>query len=771
MDNMYNILKKMKLQRLAKDRIKGGKGDKAKDKDFSPKEVKMGHVVEGEHTSSKELAAEITRDHLTEDPKYYSKLKDAGLADELEKGQNGDWQKEGYQIRHEKPYKNKGRMESISVVSLNGVDVARFKFAYSKKNNQLNVLAAEVHPDHQRKGIATAVYSQIEKKTNLKLTPTLSQTQDAKALWAQPNRPFGKSEDLEKGSFQRRYPFNPTDVSQEARDAVESWIDGDGDRSSIPLMTGNDRLRAIQKLHAVAPSRRNPETGEREFLLHRGQSTQDIRNGQIGQNGLASFTPFPKVAANFANDALINQLELRPENHDESLSKFGNVYSAWIPESAIHHIPNQWGTADNTQIKAGGYRSEYEVIAKTPKLELMSTKHNNIKHLIDLHEKHVNAVKADKQKPPTERYKKSEDLNGSNNLMHLEHYSSQPDLKQIDPKFHGTGVKGEESKRKQNPDWVDRSYHYVAGTTPESMVGAMPHKYTSSVPKDKIYDYQADPLNLRSKSMWGNKVDPNTYEKNIKEAGYHGYINKGAPGMGSVVALFHPVQAQKIEKSEELLKGAGRIAPKGLDPKNTRPDQDVKTFQPGQTSAKFLDRKHAKLFPGYPAPSIDKDVAGIFYPSVTADPSGESAQAFAPAGVHDVIEHEGHHALVDKLIAVHGVDKIYNMYNNLLQQIHPKVLDFVTQVARSNPEYAKMERHPTTRYQLAHKEELVNMIRDFVHGSGPGSRREQWNAALDNPHFVRNWGFKTGQEFDTEVKRAWKTIRDGANKMKPEDLK
>lgn len=557
MDNMYNILKKMKLQRLAKDRIKGGKGDKAKDKDFSPKEVKMGHVVEGEHTSSKELAAEITRDHLTEDPKYYSKLKDAGLADELEKGQNGDWQKEGYQIRHEKPYKNKGRMESVSVVSLNGVDVARFKFAYSKKNNQLNVLAAEVHPDHQRKGIATAVYSQIEKKTNLKLTPTLSQTQDARALWAQPNRPFGKSQDI----------------------------------------------------------------------------------------------------------------------------------------------------------------------------------------------------------------------NESSNLLHLEHYSSQPDLKQIDPKFHGTGVKGEESKRKQNPDWVDRSYHYVAGTTPESMVGAMPHKYTSSVPKDKIYDYQADPLNLRSKSMWGNKVDPNTYEKNIKEAGYHGYINKGAPGMGSVVALFHPVQAQKIEKSEELLKGAGRIAPKGLDPKNTRPDQDVKTFQPGQTSAKFLDRKHAKLFPGYPAPSIDKNVGGIFYPSVTADPSGESAQAFAPAGVHDVIEHEGHHALVDKLIAVHGVDKIHNMYNNLLQQIHPKVLDFVTQVARSVPEYAKMERHPTTRYQLAHKEELVNMIRDFVHGSGPGSRREQWNAALDNPHFVRNWGFKTGQEFDTEVKRAWKTIRDGANKMKPEDLK
>ena len=164
----------------------------------------MGRRVEREHTKDKGVAAEITRDHLAEDPKYYSKLKDAGLADELEKGLRGDWQKEGYQIRHEKPYKNKGRMESISVVSLDGVDVARFKFAYSKANNELNVLAADVHPDHQRKGIATAVYNQMESKTNLKLTPTSSQTQDARALWNQPNRPFGKSENLSKSQPQLR---------------------------------------------------------------------------------------------------------------------------------------------------------------------------------------------------------------------------------------------------------------------------------------------------------------------------------------------------------------------------------------------------------------------------------------------------------------------------------------------------------------------------------------------------------------------------------------
>ncbi len=73
----------------ASEKIVGGKGDRKKDSQFSPKEIKMGHKVEMEHTSSPRIAAEITRDHLTENPKYYSKLKQAGLADELKKGKIG----------------------------------------------------------------------------------------------------------------------------------------------------------------------------------------------------------------------------------------------------------------------------------------------------------------------------------------------------------------------------------------------------------------------------------------------------------------------------------------------------------------------------------------------------------------------------------------------------------------------------------------------------------------------------------------------------------
>jgi len=65
------------------DKIKGGKGDKASEKDFDPKELEMGLAVEMEHTTDKAIALEITKDHLTEDPHYYSKLKKADLADEI----------------------------------------------------------------------------------------------------------------------------------------------------------------------------------------------------------------------------------------------------------------------------------------------------------------------------------------------------------------------------------------------------------------------------------------------------------------------------------------------------------------------------------------------------------------------------------------------------------------------------------------------------------------------------------------------------------------
>lgn len=58
-----------------KDKIPGGLADKKKPSDFDQKALKQGIEVEMEHTSDKAVATEIAMDHLTEDPKYYDKLK------------------------------------------------------------------------------------------------------------------------------------------------------------------------------------------------------------------------------------------------------------------------------------------------------------------------------------------------------------------------------------------------------------------------------------------------------------------------------------------------------------------------------------------------------------------------------------------------------------------------------------------------------------------------------------------------------------------------
>lgn len=44
-----------------------------------PEQLQIGIEVEQEHTNDKKIAEEIARDHLAEDPHYYTKLKQAGL--------------------------------------------------------------------------------------------------------------------------------------------------------------------------------------------------------------------------------------------------------------------------------------------------------------------------------------------------------------------------------------------------------------------------------------------------------------------------------------------------------------------------------------------------------------------------------------------------------------------------------------------------------------------------------------------------------------------
>ena len=64
-------------------KLPGGVGDSTPTDQIDPIQLSTGIQIEMEHTNDLDVAKEIAMDHLTEDPKYYSKLVAAGLASEF----------------------------------------------------------------------------------------------------------------------------------------------------------------------------------------------------------------------------------------------------------------------------------------------------------------------------------------------------------------------------------------------------------------------------------------------------------------------------------------------------------------------------------------------------------------------------------------------------------------------------------------------------------------------------------------------------------------
>lgn len=107
----------------------------------------------------------------------------------LKKGKNGDWEKEGYTLRHEpEPHGNAG---VIRAFTKDGKEAGYVNYTKWHESKQI-VPWSSIKEPHRRKGLATAMYGMAERETGYTMTFDDSQSNDAKALWSQPNRPFGK---------------------------------------------------------------------------------------------------------------------------------------------------------------------------------------------------------------------------------------------------------------------------------------------------------------------------------------------------------------------------------------------------------------------------------------------------------------------------------------------------------------------------------------------------------------------------------------------------
>jgi hypothetical protein len=129
--------------------------------------------------------------------------------------------------------------------------------------------------------------------------------------------------------------------------------------------------------------------------------------------------------------------------------------------------------------------------------------------------------------------------------MKLYHWSTQSDLKVIDPTFHGTGLRGAESKRKeQYPQyWIDRSYFGTNEYKPEMGLG--PYKYVTNIDPKRLLNFSNPPENLAKRAYDDYGVyNPTKLEKIAKKAGYIGAYN---PTVYPIVSLFIPVRVKRIK--------------------------------------------------------------------------------------------------------------------------------------------------------------------------------------------------------------------------------
>lgn len=68
---------------LPTNKLTGGKSNFSLPHDIDTAELALGVQIESEHTDNPDIATKIAVDHLTEDPKYYTKLVAAGLSSEF----------------------------------------------------------------------------------------------------------------------------------------------------------------------------------------------------------------------------------------------------------------------------------------------------------------------------------------------------------------------------------------------------------------------------------------------------------------------------------------------------------------------------------------------------------------------------------------------------------------------------------------------------------------------------------------------------------------
>lgn len=107
--------------------------------------------------------------------------------------------------------------------------------------------------------------------------------------------------------------------------------------------------------------------------------------------------------------------------------------------------------------------------------------------------------------------------------LELVHYGNTKAISEVSPFYYGTGHPGKEQARILHEGAPLRSFYYIKHTHPESMLPT-DNKYVTQVPMKRIYDVARDREGIVARAQ----DDKTAWEKELRERGYLGYINREA---------------------------------------------------------------------------------------------------------------------------------------------------------------------------------------------------------------------------------------------------
>lgn len=173
------------------------------------------HIGEPPEEGYEDKYGDITQPKMV--PKAFKSLK---KSESLEKGLKGDWKKEGYTVHHSvNDFGSSNPAEHQHKIEVRAPDksVAGNFIAENTKGKWM-MTSAHVKEAHRRKGIHSGVMSHMESKLGTKFHPHVSkygedkQSADAKSVWANPKRTFGKSESWKDAYDAHKETSQPTEL-------------------------------------------------------------------------------------------------------------------------------------------------------------------------------------------------------------------------------------------------------------------------------------------------------------------------------------------------------------------------------------------------------------------------------------------------------------------------------------------------------------------------------------------------------------------------------